>query len=203
MRRESPVIILPLMLLAAACGQKPEEKAPSPPAGGSQASAPAAPAAVPAAGAFRADRLLRDFAGTPAPDLPLETGPDGATETIADIRAANPGKPVLVNLWATWCAPCLKELPTLDRLAASTKGRLVVVPLSQDMEGWRAVTPAFARATYPNLSTRLESGMQFGAAVKATGLPLTILYGPDGREVWRYAGDLDWGSAEAKATLGL
>ncbi|MFN7174764.1 MAG: TlpA family protein disulfide reductase, partial [Thermaurantiacus tibetensis] len=128
----------------------------------------------------------------PAPALPLETGPDGRTETIADILAANPGQPVLVNLWATWCAPCLKELPTLDRLAAETKGRLVVVPVSQDMEGWRKVGPAFTAARYPNLRTRLESGMQFCAAVKATGLPRTILYGPDGKEIWRYAGDRDW-----------
>ncbi|WP_194745652.1 TlpA family protein disulfide reductase [Thermaurantiacus tibetensis] len=139
----------------------------------------------------------------PAPALPLETGPDGRTETIADILAANPGQPVLVNLWATWCAPCLKELPTLDQLAAETKGRLVVVPVSQDMEGWRKVGPAFTAERYPNLRTRLESGMQFGAAVKATGLPLSILYGPDGKEIWRYAGDRDWAGAEARALLGL
>ena len=75
------------------------------------------------------------FAGQLAPALALETGPDGATETIADIVKANPGRKVLVNLWATWCAPCLKELPTLDALAAQTKGKLVVVPISQDMEG--------------------------------------------------------------------
>ncbi|WP_448582593.1 TlpA family protein disulfide reductase [Thermaurantiacus sp.] len=152
---------------------------------------------------MRPDRLLRDFAGTPAPLIPLETGPGGATETLADILAANPGKPLLLNLWATWCAPCLKELPTLDRLAAETKGRLVVVPVSQDMEGWRKVSPAFTAEAYPNLRTRLESGMQLGAALKATGLPLTILYGPDGKEVWRYAGDLDWSSPQARALLGI
>lgn len=150
---------------------------------------------------LRPDRLLRDFAGAPAPDVAIETGPDGATETIADILAANPGKPLLVNLWATWCAPCLKELPTLDRLAAETKGQLVIVPVSQDMEGWRAVTPAFTAEKYPNLQTRVESGMQFGAALKATGLPVTILYAPDGKEVWRYNGDLDWAGAEARALI--
>lgn len=143
------------------------------------------------------------FAGTPAPDLALETGPDGATETLADIRKANPGKPVLVNLWATWCAPCLKELPTLDRLAAETKDRLVVVPVSQDMEGWRKVSEAFTPAKYPNLSTRVESQMQFGFQLKARGLPLTILYDADGREVWRYAGDRDWSAPDARAKLGI
>lgn len=143
------------------------------------------------------------FAGTLAPTLALETGPDGATETIADILKANPGQKLLVNLWATWCAPCLKELPTLDRLAADTKGKLVVVPVSQDMEGWRAVSKAFTPAKYPNLATRVESGMQFGFQLKAKGLPITILYGENGQEIWRYAGDRDWASAESRAELGV
>jgi thiol-disulfide isomerase/thioredoxin len=141
--------------------------------------------------------------GAPAPALPLETDPSGATETLADIRAANPGQPVLVNLWATWCAPCLKELPTLDALAADTKGRLVVVPVSQDMEGWRKVSPAFTAAKYPHLVTRLESQMQFGLELGARGLPITILYDAEGKEVWRYAGDRDWNSAESRALLGV
>lgn len=142
-------------------------------------------------------------AGTQAPDIPLETGPDGKTETIADILAANPGKPLLVNLWATWCAPCVKELPTLDRLAASTGGKLLVVPISQDMEGWQKVSPAFTADKYPNLQSRLDSAMRYGLQSGATGLPLTILYGPDGRERWRYAGDLDWSSDEARAKIGV
>ncbi len=182
-------------LALAACGQPKE--APSPPQPSSQAKAEGRATAP----GPRPDRLIRDFAGSPAPDVALETGPDGATETIADIMAANPGKPLLLNLWATWCAPCLKELPTLDRLAGETKGALLIVPVSQDMEGWRAVTPAFTREKYPNLATRVESGMQLGAALKATGLPVTILYGPDGKEVWRYNGDLDWAGAEARALI--
>ncbi len=139
----------------------------------------------------------------PAPDIALETGPDGRTETIADIRRANPGKPILVNLWATWCAPCLGELPTLDRLAAETKGRLVVVPVSQDLEGWRAVSKAFTPERYPNLTTRVESRMAFGAALGLPGLPATVLYDAEGREIWRYIGDFDWASPEARALIGL
>ena len=188
-------LILAFTLVACGVSQGPE----APNAGeGREASARAA-----GSGGFRAERLSRAAAGTVAPDLALETGPDGATETLSDIVKANPGVPVLVNLWATWCAPCLKELPTLDGLAADTKGRLVVVPVSQDLEGWKAVSPAFTAAKFPNLATRVESQMVFGAAVGAKGLPLSILYGPDGREVWRYAGDLDWASAEARAALGV
>jgi thiol-disulfide isomerase/thioredoxin len=182
-----------LALLAACQGQGPKAEQP-----GSQPAEEAAKPTAPLHGRFDTQ-----FAGTPAPDLPLETTAEGATETIADILKANPGKPVLVNLWATWCAPCLKELPTLDRLAAETKGKLVVVPLSQDMEGWRKVSDAFTPAKYPNLSTRVESQMQFGFKLGARGLPLTILYGADGKEVWRYAGDRDWSSPESRAKIGV
>lgn len=123
--------------------------------------------------------------------------------TIADVLAANPGTPLLVNLWATWCAPCLKELPTLDALAAGTRGRLVVLPISQDMEGWRKVGPAFTPEKYPNLQTMLDSQTLIGAELKAQGLPLTILYGADGKEAWRYAGDRDWNSKESRTLLGI
>jgi len=65
------------------------------------------------------------------------------------------------------------------------------------------VSDTFTAARYPNLSTRVESQMQFGFKAGARGLPLTILYGADGREVWRYAGDRDWSSAESRAKLGI
>jgi thiol-disulfide isomerase/thioredoxin len=210
MRLASPAV-LSLALLAAACGQKGEDTAPSGAADGPQASAPAAtPAtsaaasgpAAPAFGAFREDRLSRAKARTAAPDMPLELGPDGGTTTVKAL-AAGAGTPVLVNLWATWCAPCLKELPTLSRLAGETGGRLKVVALSQDMEGWRAVSKTWDPARYPDVTVLVESGMRYGADVGARGLPLTILYGPDGREIWRYEGELDWSSPEARALLNL
>jgi len=182
---------LALLALVAACQQVEAPKAED---GASQAEV-----AEPAARAA----FNTQFAGQPAPDLALETGPEGKTETIADIVKANPGQKVLVNLWATWCAPCLKELPTLDALAADTRGRLVVVPISQDMEGWQKVSPAFTVEKYPNLATRLESQMQFGFKLKAKGLPLTILYSENGKEIWRYAGDRDWNGAEARARIGV
>ncbi len=192
------VSLATLVLLAACQQQGPKAEAPPSQPTGAQPAAAAANDGEPLQGQFDTQ-----FAGKPAPDLPLDTNPDGATETIADILKANPGKPVLVNLWATWCAPCLKELPTLDRLAAETKGKLVVVPVSQDMEGWRKVSQAFTPARYPNLQTRVESQMQFGFQLGARGLPLTILYDANGKEVWRYAGDRDWSSPESRAKLGV
>lgn len=188
------LICLSALMLISACGQ-----------GGSNepAAAPQATGTAEPAPAATKRGLIRDFAGTSASAIALETGPDGRTETIADIVAAHPGQKILVNLWATWCAPCLVELPTLDALAAATKGQLVVVPVSQDMEGWQKVSPAFTAEKYPNLSTRLESRTMLAAEMQAQGLPLTILYGPDGKEVWRYAGDRNWNSAESRAMMAL
>ena len=71
------------------------------------------------------------------------------------------------------------------------------------MEGWRKVSESFSPAKYPNLTTRVESQMQFGFQLGARGLPLTILYDAQGKEVWRFAGDRDWSSAESRAKLGV
>lgn len=188
-----PRLSLLFLALLFGCGQAEAPKAPAP---APQEKAEPAPAAAPAG------QFDTSHAGTPAPQLALESGPDGSTQTIADILAAHPGRPVLVNLWATWCAPCIKELKTLDALAGATD-KLIVVPVSQDMEGWRAVTPAWGKLGLKSLSTHVESKMQFGFQLKASGLPLTIFYGPDGREIWRYAGDRDWNSAESRARLGV
>lgn len=181
-----------LLALLAGCGAISTPKADAPPSQG-QASAQKPPG--------QTGQFDTSHAGTPAPTLALETGPDGRTDTIAALLAVNPGRPLLVNLWATWCAPCIRELHTLDALAGDTG--FVVVPISQDMEGWRAVTPAWSKLGMQHLATRLESKMQFGLALKAGGLPLSILYGPDGREIWRYAGDRDWNDTESRARLGV
>lgn len=198
-----PALNLILLALLAACQQQPSPKAEAPQPQGADAPKPEGADAPATEVKVAKTGFDKSHAGQPAPDLALETGPDGRTETLADIRKANPGQKLLVNLWASWCAPCLKELPTLDALAASTGGKLVVVPVSQDMEGWRAASKAFTPAKYPNLATRLESQMQFGFQLKAKGLPITILYDEEGKEIWRYAGDRDWTSAESRAALGV
>jgi thiol-disulfide isomerase/thioredoxin len=144
--------------------------------------------------------LDRRFAGTPAPDVAMEEAP-GKAGTLANVLAANKGKRVLVNLWATWCAPCLKEMPELDRLAAEEAGTLVVVPLSQDMEGWQAVNGFFAPGKFKSLKPLLDQPGSFGERLKAKGLPMSVLYDADGREVWRVAGVPDWNGAEVRAAL--
>ena len=145
-------------------------------------------------------KLDRSHAGTAAPTVPFFAGAArGKALTVADFR----GRRVLVNLWATWCAPCVKEMPALNALAATAGAKLAVLPVSQDMEGWRAVDRFFRPGRFPALTPHLDSKMAWGQAIGAAGLPVTILYDERGREVWRVAGDFDWGSDDARRmTLG-
>jgi len=125
--------------------------------------------------------------------------PDGNETSLKDFA----GKPTLVNLWATWCAPCVKELPTLDRLAAADAGKLNVVAVSQDM-GPQPSVEAFLRShKIATLEAYHDPKMALsGALGPDTVLPTSILYDANGKEVWRYVGDLDWTGPDAARLLG-
>lgn len=138
----------------------------------------------------------RARAGEPLPQFSLD---DTEGNTLALGERAN--APMLVNLWATWCAPCIKEMPLLDDLAADYGDRLRVVTISQDLNGAEAVEPFFARNALPNLPRWLDPETEFAFAIGAGGLPVTLLYDAEGREVWRIAGDYDWSSAEARGAI--
>ena len=158
------------------------EKAPAPHGGGNMTSEAPAPSA--------GKGIDRCHAGTPAPDAPFRD-PEGEPVTLAAFQ----GKPVLVNLWATWCAPCVAELPTLDALAA--KGRIEVVAISQDMQGREAVDPFFAKRDFKALQPYVDTDAAVMTALGATILPTTILYDSSGKEVWRMTGEEDWASEKA------
>lgn len=112
--------------------------------------------------------------------------------------AAFAGRPTLVNLWASWCAPCVKELPTLDRLAQSEKGRLNVVAVSQDMDAPHASVVAFLKThRIASLQSYQDPKMALSGALGAEVLPTSVLYDSRGKEIWRYVGDQDWTSASA------
>jgi thiol-disulfide isomerase/thioredoxin len=137
----------------------------------------------------------RDNAGKPAPAAAF-SGPDGRPVKIADFK----GKPLLVNLWATWCAPCVKELPTLDKLAAG--GGIKVVAVSQDTGPNPSVVAFLKSHRIATLEPYQDSKMGLsGALGPDTVLPTSILFDANGREVWRYVGDLDWTSSEAAKLL--
>jgi len=134
--------------------------------------------------------------GMDAPAMPF-LSPDGGPATLSQFR----GKPLLVNLWATWCAPCVSEMPTLDALAAREKDRLQVIVVSQDMAGKRAVAPFFAKAGFKMLQPYLDKENVLMLALKRETLPITIFYDAKGKEQWRVTGAMDWSSERAKTLI--
>ena len=115
--------------------------------------------------------------------------------------AALKGQPVLLNLWATWCAPCVVEMPMLDELAQELDGAVRVVTVSQDLAGADKVTPFFAQRSFKKLEPWLDPGNVLGFEVESGVLPATILYDASGKEVWRVVGEYDWSSAAAREAI--
>ncbi|AMO72829.1 thiol:disulfide interchange protein [Sphingorhabdus sp. M41] len=134
--------------------------------------------------------------GGPMVDTNFEA-PDGSTVQLSDFA----GKPLLVNIWATWCAPCIVEMPMLDKLAVREKDRLKVLVVSQDIQGAEKVIPFFERGNFEELEPYVdpENGLSFGFG---SGLmPTTVLYDAQGKEVWRVIGAMDWDGAKAAALM--
>ncbi|MFC4846950.1 TlpA family protein disulfide reductase [Hephaestia sp. GCM10023244] len=150
---------------------------------------------APAAAAAPAQKLDRSHKGAAAPTVAF-TAPDGKTVTLADFK----GTPVLLNLWATWCAPCVAELPTLDALAVHKGAALHVLTVSQDLEGKAKAVPFLKDKGIAHLPAYTDPKLEFSLAYQAN-LPTTILFDADGREVWRLSGGFDWMGAEAAALI--
>lgn len=183
------IALLPGLLVVALAGGCNRQEPVAP-----QATAPAETA--PAAAAAPSVAVATDNKGKRGPDAKFEDLADGTEKTLADFK----GKPLLVNLWATWCVPCVKELPTLAKLGADAPGGLQVVAISQDMEGAKVVTP-FLKDKGIAIHPYHDRDNALMLALKESGLPVSILYDADGKEVWRIAGDLDWSGAKAKELL--
>ncbi|MFW2831133.1 TlpA family protein disulfide reductase [Sphingomonas sp. ID0503] len=148
------------------------------------------------ASAGPAAKVDRTHKGEEAPAVPF-TGPDGGPATLASFR----GKPLIVNLWATWCAPCVVEMPQLDAIAAGAGGRFELIAVSQDMAGKKEVDPFFAEHKFKALRPYLDKQNVLMEALKAETLPVTIMYDAKGKEIWRVVGKFDWAGAEAKALV--
>jgi len=158
--------------------------------------APATDAADAAAEAPSGKGVDRSQRGKPAPAT-LFKSPEGADTSIARLA----GKPLLVNLWATWCAPCVKELPTLQALEAAQKDKLAVIAVSQDMGEQGTVDAFLASKKLGRFAAFHDPDMALSSALGVQVMPTTILYDAAGKEVWRYVGDMDWTGAEAQALL--
>jgi thiol-disulfide isomerase/thioredoxin len=117
----------------------------------------------------------------------------GQRRTLADFR----GRYVLLNIWATWCAPCREEMPALDRLQASLGGAdFEVVALSLDQQG-RALAPRFfSEMGIKALKVYVDSSAQAASKLGAVGVPTTLLVDREGREIARRAGPAKWDAPE-------
>ena len=123
---------------------------------------------------------------------------DGQERTLADWR----GKVVLLNLWATWCLPCRKEMPALDRLQ-STLGsdQFQVVAISVDRTGLPGAKKFLEETKTPNLAVYADPTARLASTLRAAGLPATLLIDKEGREIGRLLGPAEWDGDAAKRLI--
>jgi thiol-disulfide isomerase/thioredoxin len=121
------------------------------------------------------------------PDLKF-VGLDGAPVALS----AFAGKPVVLNFWATWCSPCVAELPDLDRLAASG---VVVLAASTDHGGADVVRPFLAKHGISHAHVVLDSGNDSVHAAEVVGFPTTLVIDAHGRLRGKLEGPADWSGA--------
>ena len=133
-------------------------------------------------------------AGAPAP-LELQAV-DGKLHRLADYR----GKVVLVNFWATWCAPCREEMPSMKALRESLKGRPFEVLAVNVGEGARAAR-GFGEKMALDFPLLLDGDMKTTRAWGARVLPANFVVGPDGRIRYSHLGALDWARPDVKAAI--
>lgn len=132
----------------------------------------------------------------PAPALAFTTR-DGAPQQLADFK----GKLVLVNLWATWCVPCVEEMPALDRLQAQLGDKLTILAISEDRQGDKVVAPFLEQHAIQHLAIFLDPKTAATNEFGAEGLPTSYLIARDGTIVGKEEGGATWDSPEMIAKL--
>jgi thiol-disulfide isomerase/thioredoxin len=123
---------------------------------------------------------------------------DGSETSLKEWR----GKVVLLNLWATWCAPCRKEMPDLDKLKADLSGDdFDLIALSTDRTGLDKPRKFLEEIGIKHLKLYNNSSGKLTAALKSFGLPTTLLINRQGQEIGRLVGPAEWGSGDAAALI--
>lgn len=142
-------------------------------------------------------RLMPLTPPRPAPDIVFHTA-DGAAKRIADYA----GKPVLVNLWATWCPPCVAELPSLAAFARTlAPDGIRVLPVSADRGGAKTVEAFYAAHAIAGLPVLTDTDSALMHAFGASGLPTTYVIDDAGRIVGIEEGGMDWTAPGVAAAL--
>lgn len=143
----------------------------------------------------------------------VEIAPEGAREPLPDIEFLDLedkparlseflGRVVVLNLWATWCAPCRAEMPSLDRLQQAFADKpLTVLALSVDRAGPERVRQFLAEIGVRHLAVYRDPKMRATRALRVPGLPATLLIDRQGREVGRHLGIAEWDSDGVKAAI--
>ena len=117
----------------------------------------------------------------------------GRSHSLADLR----GHPLVLNIWATWCVPCRKEMPTLDHLQTILAGSdALVVPLSIDSKGPSVVVAFYHEIGIKSLGVYVDSTGATASTLATVGVPTTLLVDRDGREIGRKLGAAVWDSAD-------
>lgn len=143
------------------------------------------------------EKLVRANTPKPLPTIGFSDG-EGRQRSLSEWR----GKVILVNLWATWCAPCRVEMPSLDRLQAKLGGPdFAVIPISLDWSGPDKPRQFLEKNKLGNLPLYLDNSKTLMQSLNVPGLPLSVLIDREGRELARLAGAAEWDSPEAEAII--
>lgn len=113
------------------------------------------------------------------------------------------GRVVLANLWATWCPPCRKEMPSIDRLKAALESDdiAVVAVATNERRGVESIADFYAEENITSLEILIDPNQKLARAMGALGLPITVILDREGREIARLQGEAEWDSESAKAIL--
>ncbi len=121
------------------------------------------------------------------------TAADGSARTLADYA----GKAVVLNMWATWCVPCVAEMPALDELAARVaRDGIVVLPVSSDRGGAEVVQRFYAARGIRNLPVLLDPQSRMAHSLGVNGIPTTLLIDRGGNELGWLEGAADWSAPD-------
>lgn len=132
------------------------------------------------------------------PDAAFHLADDAGTQTLEAYR----GKYVLLNFWATWCAPCRKEMPMLSELQTEFGGeRFEVLTIATGRNSPAGITKFFKDTGISNLPRHQDPKQKLAGQMGIFGLPITVIIDPEGREIARLRGDADWSSDSAKAII--
>ncbi len=140
-------------------------------------------------------KLMLWDAPVDVPEAVLLDATDGE-HALADYK----GKWVVLNFWATWCAPCRREMPSLERLQAAMP-EIAVVPVATGRNAVEGIQRFFDEAGVTTLPILRDPTSDLAHAMGIMGLPVTVILNPEGQEVARLIGDAEWDSDSAKAVL--